>query len=321
MRKKIGIPRAMLYYEYYPMWEEYFESLGYDVITSPKTNKTILDMGIASCVDEACLPIKIFHGHVEYLKDKVDYIFIPQMIKLQKNEYCCPKILGLPDMIKHGIDNLPDIIDTKFIYNSKDRFKNAYRSIGGRLNRDPKSISKAYNRGMEREKEYKSWLYSNTFANKDDSYNYNKNLNILLIGHSYNIYDEFMNLGIIKKLEVEEINIFVPEDVPEEDKRACIGSLSKRMFWTHGVSILGAAFSLIDKKQIQGIIYLSSFGCGLDSVLVYLAEKRAQDKNIAFMTMTLDEQTGEGGFNTRLEAFLDMMKWRRRDENNISSLW
>ena len=37
------------------------------------------------------------------------------------------------------------------------------------------------------------------------------------------------------------------------------------------------------------------------------------------MELTLDEQTGEAGFNTRLEAFLDMMEWRGKNEDNIPS--
>lgn len=321
MKKTIGIPRAMLYYENYPIWEEYFKSLDYDVITSPNTNKDILNMGIGSCVDEACLPVKIFHGHVEYLKDKVDYIFIPKIMKLYKKEYCCPKILGLPDMIKHSIDNLPEIIDEKFVYSAKRKFKDSYRSIGKSLKKDKNTINTAYKKSVKAKDNYKEWLYSNTFKDKTNKYNDKNELNILLIGHSYNIYDEFMNLRIVKKLEKENINIFVPEDVSEEEKRKFTDLLSKRIFWTHGIDILGSTFSLIDRKEIQGIIYLSSFGCGLDSVLVHLTEKRAHEKSIPFMTMTLDEQTGEGGFNTRLEAFLDMMKWRRKDENNISSLW
>ena len=50
---------------------------------SPKTNRDILNTGQA-CVDEACLPVKVFHGHVDYLKDKVDYIFIPKFISLYR---------------------------------------------------------------------------------------------------------------------------------------------------------------------------------------------------------------------------------------------
>ena len=108
--KKIGIPRGMLYYENFPFWQEYFEGIGCELVESPKTNKEIMDKGILSSVDEACLPVKITHGHVNYLKDKVDYIFLPRFISLHKMEYCCPKILGLPEMIINSIDDLPEII-------------------------------------------------------------------------------------------------------------------------------------------------------------------------------------------------------------------
>ncbi len=111
MTKTIGIPRAMYFYEFYPVWEAYFKSLGFEILLSPKTNKDILNAGILACVDEACLPVKIFHGHVVFLKDKVDYIFIPRIIGLHKREYNCPKHLGLSDMIKSSIDELPEIID------------------------------------------------------------------------------------------------------------------------------------------------------------------------------------------------------------------
>lgn len=74
--KKIGIPRGMLYYENFPFWRDYFQAIGYEVVVSKRTNKDILDSGILSSVDEACLPVKIIHGHVDYLKDKVDYIFL-----------------------------------------------------------------------------------------------------------------------------------------------------------------------------------------------------------------------------------------------------
>ena len=92
---KIGYPRGLLYYEYYPFWGSFFNNLDVEVISSIKTNKEILDSGIENCVDEACLPVKIFHGHVSSLRDKVDYIFIPKYVSLYKREYNCPKHLGI----------------------------------------------------------------------------------------------------------------------------------------------------------------------------------------------------------------------------------
>ena len=127
---KVGMPRGLFYYDYYLLWESFFKKLDIEVVTSIRTNKDILDLGIKSCVDEACLPIKIYHGHVEYLKDKVDYIFIPKYVRLHKREYNCPKHLGIVDMINNSVDNLPILISPKITINDIDDFKDTMYSVG-----------------------------------------------------------------------------------------------------------------------------------------------------------------------------------------------
>lgn len=82
---------------------------------------------------------------------------------------------------------------------------------------------------------------------------------------------------------------------------------------------MGSAFSVIEERKIDGILYISSFGCGIDSILIDLVQRKSKEKKVPFMLLTLDEQTGEAGINTRIEAFLDMMKWRNRDEDNVST--
>ena len=96
---KIGIPKGLLYNKYHPFLVTLFSELGAEIITSGDTNKEILDEGVKHCVDEACLPIKIFHGHVSAIKDKCDVIIIPRIMQLKKREYICPKFCGLPEMV------------------------------------------------------------------------------------------------------------------------------------------------------------------------------------------------------------------------------
>ena len=71
---KIGIPRAFLYYRYHTLWETFLEELGVDFIVSPPTNKAILNAGSICAIDEACLPMKIFLGHVDWLIGRCDKI-------------------------------------------------------------------------------------------------------------------------------------------------------------------------------------------------------------------------------------------------------
>ncbi len=155
--------------------------------------------------------------------------------------------------------------------------------------------------------------YQNTSSTKD--------IKILVLGHSYNVYDEFINMNIFKKLMENHANIITADMVSTDDINYYSNMLPKRIFWTDGKKIIGAAYSLLEKNSIDGIIYLSAFGCGLDSVLVDLIQRKATSKGVPFLLMTMDEQTGEAGFNTRLEAFLDMMEWRNKNEDYISSIW
>lgn len=328
---KIGIPRGMFFYDYYPLWKEFFEELGVETIVSQKTNKKILDSGIFSCVDDACLPVKIFHGHVESLKNEVDYIFIPRIMSIYSMEYCCPKVLGLPDMVRHSIKDLPPIIDTQInLRKSSIKYKNSIYKTGRNLGKEFWKIKKAYGRAEKFHDRYIYLLnkgvtpieaiktYDKVFKNVNYSSS-NCEMTVMIIGHPYTIYDDYLNMNIISKLIDKNIKVITPEMINEDKVNYYSNKLPKRMFWTHGKRIVGSTFSLIEEKKIDGLIYLSSFGCGLDSVLVDLVERKAISEKIPFTLLTLDEQTGEAGINTRIEAFIDMMKWRSKDEDNISA--
>ncbi|MDP7525898.1 MAG: acyl-CoA dehydratase activase-related protein, partial [Dehalococcoidales bacterium] len=61
---RIGIPRALLYYQYLPMWKAFFEHLGAEVVISSPTTQAMLTGGSARVVADTCLPVKVFLGHV-----------------------------------------------------------------------------------------------------------------------------------------------------------------------------------------------------------------------------------------------------------------
>ncbi|MEA2086489.1 MAG: acyl-CoA dehydratase activase-related protein, partial [Candidatus Caldatribacteriota bacterium] len=108
---RIGLPQALLYYEYFPLWKNFLEGLGVEVINSGPTTKEILDLGVKSAISEVCFPVKVFYGHVMSLKDRVDYLFIPRLVCVEKGAYFCPKFLGLPDMVKSSLSPLPPLIE------------------------------------------------------------------------------------------------------------------------------------------------------------------------------------------------------------------
>ena len=73
-------------------------------------------------------------------------------------------------------------------------------------------------------------------------------------------------------------------------------------------------FHFLTDPGIDGIIHLISFGCGPDSLVGELVERRAQrGRGFPFLLLTLDEHSGEAGLTTRLEAFVDTLEWRQEE--------
>ena len=66
--------------------------------------------------------------------------------------------------------------------------------------------------------------------------------------------------------------------------------------------------------KIDGIITLTAFGCGPDSLMVERITRKAKRFNKPLLNLTIDEQTGEAGFITRLEAFVDMLFRKKRKQ-------
>lgn len=324
MRAKVGIPRALLYYYYYPMWKGFFEALGQEVVVSSKTTKAIMDKGVKQSVDDACLPVKLFFGHVLDLRDKVDYIFIPRMVSVEKKAYICPKFLGLPDMIRYNISDLPPIIDVAVNMCRKE--KNLYKSfaeVGKVFTNNPLAVRRAFRHGIEELERFnrlnKLGFLPHESIEKMEQGVAEQNLltaqpgglTIALIGHGYNIYDTYISMNIIAKLREMGVRVVTPDNLKESLVEERAGQLPKRLFWTLGKKMIGSAFHFMGSDSIDGIIHVASFGCGPDSFTGEIIERHLRRRgNLPFLNLTVDEHTGEAGVITRLEAFVDMIRWR-----------
>ena len=66
-------------YENFPLWAVFFKKLGYRVVLSPDSNRSIYEMGIESIPSESeCYPAKLAHGHVTWLlRNNAHIIFYP----------------------------------------------------------------------------------------------------------------------------------------------------------------------------------------------------------------------------------------------------
>jgi predicted nucleotide-binding protein (sugar kinase/HSP70/actin superfamily) len=323
---KVGIPRAMLFYEYYPLWKTFFENLGAEVILSDKTTKDILNDGIKSTVNDACLPLKLYHGAVINLIGKVDYIFIPRLKSVAKGEYICPKFCGLPDMIRYSVPNLPTIIDTEINVRKKPKqLTKAFLETGMYITKDKKLIKKALEKALFENALYLEKMESGILVNDilDGNLVKNKiggnNLTVAVMGHMYNVYDDYVNMNLFEKLRKNNVDVITSEGISAKVSDFYASKLPKKVFWSFARKLIGSASYLAEENKIDGVIYIMSFGCGIDSFVADICERTfRQNTKTPFFLMMIDEHSGQNGFETRLEAFLDMIKWRNKDESNLS---
>lgn len=65
---------------------------------------------------------------------------------------------------------------------------------------------------------------------------------------------------------------------------------------------------LLHKDQVDGIILLSAFPCGLDSMANELLMRKI--KQVPILNLMLDAQRGMAGVETRLESFVDIIRFK-----------
>ncbi|GAB6098973.1 acyl-CoA dehydratase activase-related protein [Halanaerocella petrolearia] len=302
MKPRIGIPQALLYHNYYPAWEAFFTELDCKVVTSNQSTKEVVDTGVRLATDEACLPVKLFLGHVDDLKKRSDYLFIPRVVSVNSKEYLCPKFMGLPDMVRYNIDNLPPLLDTTIdIRNNRLNLIKSALNLGKELDRDYWQVLRATWKGWRALREYYQELRS---QQQQTEYK------IALLGHEYIVYDSHISMDLVDHLQDRGIGVITANMLSDSAIKDGLSYLSKDMFWTFSKRMLGAAYHFFNRGDIDGIIQLTAFGCGPDSLVGEMIEREAkQQSDQPFMSLNLDEHTGEAGLITRLEAFVDMICW------------
>ena len=327
---RVGIPRALLYYQYYPMWKTFFEHLGSELVVSSPTTREMLAAGSSKVVAETCLPVKVFLGHVYSLADRCDYMFVPAIRSIEKRVHNCSKFLGLPDMTKAVIPECPPILDIDIDMDKgrRELYLAIYR-LGRHFTWNPIKVRQAADAAWQVHQEYQSQMYrevqmpcqlidqflGESGNNTDNNLDYSKT--IALVGHPYLLYDDFVNYRLIHHLNRRGCRVFTPEMVRREDIEGSITTLVEKSYWTYEDEVVGAGGYYL-QSQINGVIGLVAFGCGPDSLMMNIVQRYAKNIGKPFIMLTLDEHASETGLITRLEAFLDMIERKQRGKIGCS---
>ena len=305
IKPKVGIPRALMTYDYAPLLLAFLNTLGAKAILSPKTNKQIIEESAKLSYPDSCFPIKLLHGHAESLQD-ADYILSPCPLRLGRQEgeenqkYACPLVQASPFLIRQAL-NLSEKILIPFIDLSVsdndvlDSFTKTAINMGfdKHEGKEAALAGLAAQRNFERAREeYGRQLLQQIHENNQ--------IGVVIFARAYMAQDSGANLGIADKLSqlgVVPIPLdFLPlSSVNPQD-------YSDRPYWMYeSKQIAGAAITVSD-PHLYGLV-LTNFGCGPNSFILNIVEDIMGDKPLG--QLEIDEHAAEAGIVTRLEAFVD----------------
>lgn len=257
--------------------------------------------------------------------------------------------------MKNFYNQVSKIINTKNIFKIINSFKNSFEVLR-KINKFEEYILKL--RPYEKNKGEIDQLYRGLIHNLEKS-NGSKNmiklidnaqkniedieidkdrnvLKVAIVGEIYMIIEDFANLDIGKKLNemgvevhkthttsewtLESILINCFSSSKEKNIHQAANEYMKTMIGGHARETIGNSV-IYANKGYDGIIQVMPFTCMPEIVAMSILPKIQNEHNIPILSLIIDEMTGEAGYLTRLEAYIDLLRNRKEkheDERVLS---
>lgn len=319
-RGEIGVPRVLNMYENYPFWFTFLTKLKYRVLLSPKSSKSIYQMGIESIPsDTECYPAKLSHGHVMWLiKNGMKTIFYPCIpyemneTKEANNHYNCPIVTSYSENIKNNMEE----IETEHITYIrpflaldnpealKDRmFREFSKYTDVTKEEINEAVDAAYTEAENVKEDIKKKGEETLKFLKD-----NKKLGIVLAGRPYHV-DPEINHGIPELINSYGIAVL------SEDSIAHLGKVERPLIvsdqWMYHSRLYKAANYVKTSNNLE-LIQLFSFGCGLDAVTTDCVRDILSKSNKIYTVLKIDEVSNLGAARIRIRSLISAVKIRNK---------
>jgi predicted CoA-substrate-specific enzyme activase len=304
----IGIPRMLYVNDFLPFFETFFAGLGYRVVLSERTNRTLINRALEATVAETCFPAKVALGHLQDLLDKkVDLLFLPSFIRLpasgdqDKNAQACPYAQALPYIARSSV-HLGGIktIEPILYLHDELHFGKSIQALGALLGKGRAVVKRAQKLALQAQETYLHAVEERGRAVLAAIKPGEKA--IVLIGRSYNTCDPGVNMNLPSKIRDLGVQAIPMDFLP---LRSADSTGLENMYWLSGQKIMAAGRIIREQPNLYPL-YLTNFGCGPDSFITHFFKEEMSGK--PFLQLEIDEHSADAGAITRIEAFLDSLK-------------
>jgi predicted CoA-substrate-specific enzyme activase len=327
-RPVAGLPLSLSGRALLPFWAAICRELGIPLQPGTETTEHVKQQGAALAAADFCFPVKAHLGHLKTLLEhpEVDCLLVPfyiseEMNKHTSNSLVCPYVESSPSLFRavvpeqDGRKVLSPILD--FRWSLKRQAKALLKELLP-VYSDLKegAVRKALAVAHKTRAEFSTKLVQEGEKILAEAQADGRAV-LVFVGRPYNVRDLGLNLALPRHFAQHGYDVLPHEMLPF--KPEILGIEFQNIYWSYGQRIL-SALRQVGAQDNLFAVYLSNFNCGPDSFLLTYAEEILQDK--PFLVLELDEHSSEGGYLTRIEAFLDVIDnvGKASSERNIRVL-
>lgn len=318
---RIGIPRALEFWNSYPFWNAFWRSLGFEVVLSSRSTKELFERGLASVPsDTVCFPAKIAHGHLRDLIDKrVDRIFMPMVNRMPpenastKSDHVCAVVKGYPMVLavsdeperRHGVP-----FDRPMFHwvDERSRRKQIERWTSETFGIDGTTVQEAIAIGDNALTAFRDQLEARG-REVIESIEGTDRFAVVLAGRPYHS-DRLVNHELADHFIGAGIPVLTTDSIPELNTTDLARTRAELTINFH-VRMYAAAIRVASHPNLE-LVQIVSFGCGHDAIItdevIRLMEESSEKMPL---TLKLDETDVAGPLAIRIRSFIETVRTRR----------
>ena len=322
--QRVGIPRALLYHRYGVLWETLFAELGREVVLSRETDRALVAEGEALSVDESCLASKVYMGHAASLVGACDALFVPSFANLGHRKGFCTKFQALPDMVANTLRDRDVRVVSCLVDERGERLgmREAFMGLAERFGANPREAKRVWKvaaRAQERACRAAAEAQERQVAALEAAGAggglasggavglTERPLTIVVVAHPYLAHDPYLGGSVTDPLKRLGAVVLYADEMDRWRAFKTSLEFSETLPWIVNRELIGALTLLHD--TVDGVVLLSAFPCGPDSMTDDAIMRCIQGKPI--LNLTIDAQSGTAGLETRIESFVDILRYQK----------
>jgi predicted CoA-substrate-specific enzyme activase len=304
----VGIPATLHLFDELLLWKRFFNNLSIPVISSENYHDSV-KAGRCLAGAEFCSPVNSIFGHVVYLSDKADYIFLPVLLQtretLKESEglYCYYTQFSAALVHTLKINNIPDKCISPLLNFNKGKYHVAQKLLQYlkplfKTGINYFTVYNAFNEALSYYLSRKKQL-GNVFIKEFDP---QKGISVVLLGRPYIVLSKTLNKGIpdiFNGLGVKSFyqDMISTDEMDQED----ITVLLKKVPWYFVAKILETSRIIANTKNLYPVL-ITAFKCAPDSFIIEFFRKIFKSSRKPYLILQIDEHDANLGYETRIEA-------------------